>query len=287
MLLWLIIDKVSHYEVMKGMESVGEKDFDTHVVLASDISFSAGERNEILLFERGLKTSPPDVFLLWGHYSEIFEGISDRLTFLGARSVNDINGKRIVCSKLKTSLLLEKENLPQPKTMLVGRNTPASVVTDNLGLPVIFKPSGGSQGEGVVLIESESAVSDYLGKLPEDAADAVLAQKYMKASRGIDIRVLLIDYKVFYSIARVAGNPDEFRSNIHQGGHLEKHEIDDATKAMCEKAARACGLRYCGLDLLLADDGYVIGEINCTPGNAPELMTPDYYAAMNRMFLET
>ena len=46
---------------------------------------------------------------------------------------------------------------------------------------------------------------------------------------------------------------------------------------MCEKVAKVCGLRLCGIDLLQTENGYVVGEVNCTPGMDSEFMKSDRF----------
>ncbi|MBQ4239191.1 MAG: RimK family alpha-L-glutamate ligase, partial [Ruminococcus sp.] len=225
----------------------------------------------------GEEAAPPDVFMLWGHYNEVFEGISRRLTALGARSINDIDAKRVVCSKLSTALVLEQAGIPQAKTMLVTSATPAELVVKTIGLPAVLKPSDGAQGAGVVLLHTEEEIAQYLSELPECDGRAVLAQEYIAAAKGKDIRVTMIDYQVGNVIQRVADNPDEFRSNVHLGGHVQDYELDEDTIRLCERIARVVGLRLCGIDLLETGDGYVVGEVNCTPGMAPSFLNSERF----------
>ena len=247
------------------------------VVRVDDVVFTMGGDGNTKIFLCGEETAAPDVFLLWGHYNEVFEGISRRLISLGAKSINDIDAKRIVCSKLSTALVLEQAGIPQAKTMLVSASTSAKAVADCVGLPAVLKPSDGAQGAGVVLLNTEEEIADYLSQLPEGSGKAVLAQEYVAAAKGRDIRVTVIDYKVGNVIQRVSDDPGEFRSNVHLGGHVEDFELDADTTAMCEKIARVCGLRLCGIDLLQTGSGYVVGEVNCTPGMAPDFLKSDKF----------
>ena len=253
-------------------------------MLMDDLVFTMGEDGQTKIFVRGEEAAPPDVFMLWGHYNEVFEGISERLTSLGARSINDINAKRVVCSKLLTSLLLEKENIPQAKTMIVTSTTPAKLVADCVGLPAVLKPSDGAQGSGVVLLNTVEEIAAYLSEIPEGSGMSVLAQEYIATSKGTDIRVCMVDYKKLYAIQRISNNPDEFRSNVHLGGHYRFVELDEETVEFCERVAKVVGLRICGIDLLKTRDGYVVGEVNCTPGMPDEIMKDDSFKqAMYRL----
>ena len=278
---WVIVGEGGGFEEIKSVktDSSGAQTGGIRktTVRMDDVSFTMGVDGETKVFLCGEEAAPPDVFMLWGHYNEVFEGISRRLTALGARSINDIDSKRIVCSKLSTALVLEQAGIPQAKSMLVTSLTPAHLVAESVGLPAVLKPSDGAQGEGVVLLDTEEEIAEYLSKLPEGDGRAVIAQEYIAAAKGKDIRVTMIDYQVGNVIQRVADNPDEFRSNVHLGGHIQPFELDDDAVRMCEKIARVVGLRLCGIDLLQTGSGYVVGEVNCTPGMAPEFLKSEKF----------
>ena len=278
---WVIVGEGGGFEEVKSIKSNSSAaqsgEIKKTTVRMDDIIFTVGDNGKTKIFICGEEVAPPDVFMLWGHYNEVFEGISCRLTSLGARSINDIDAKRIVCSKLSTALLLEQAGIHQAKSLTVTSHTSAKTVVECLGLPTVFKPSNGAQGEGVVLLHSEQEIADYLAKLPEGDTNAVLAQEFISTAKGKDIRVVVADYKVVRVIQRVAGNPDEFRSNIHLGGHCEEYDLDENAVKMCEKVAKVCGLRLCGIDLLQAENGYVVGEVNCTPGMDSEFMKSDRF----------
>ena len=76
----------------------------------------------------------------------------------------------------------------------------------------------------------------------------------------------MVGKKPYAAFVRQAGDPNEFRSNIHQGGHYEDFELTDEIIDLCEKTAKAINLEICGLDLLFGKDGFIIGEINDSPG---------------------
>ena len=56
-----------------------------------------------------------------------------------------------------------------------------------------------------------------------------------------------------------------FKSNFSLGGRVEKFELNDAVLEISLKAARALGLDFCGIDLLMTQDSYTVCEVN---GNA-------------------
>lgn len=283
---WVIIGEGGGYEQVKKLrtaekkpseQQASPKQLERRVILQDEISYTRGGGGKPKLFVDGKEEEAPDVFLLWGHFNEEQEGINDCLLSLGAKSVNPIEGKRIVCSKLKTSMVLDQAGIPQAKTMVVGRGTDAEMIIRELGIPVVVKPSDGAQGEGVRLVETKEELETVLQSLPEKRNGVTLAQQYISTSRGRDVRVHVIDHKYRLSRMRVSGDPSEFRSNIHAGGRYERFDIDEKTAAMCEKISRITGLRICGIDLLLAEEGFVVGEVNCTPGMPEEFTSSEEF----------
>lgn len=272
---WVIIGEGGGYEEVKKVRGASSRKntenkdpnaLERTVLLQDDITFTLGGGEKPGLFVNGREEEAPDLFLLWGHFNEQQEGINDCLISMGARSVNPIEGKRIVCSKMKTAAVLQSASIPQAKTMVIGQNTDPALIEKEMGLPVVVKPSDGAQGEGVQLIETREALEAFLRTLPERQTSVTLAQEYISTSKGRDIRVIVINHKCRMARMRVSGNPEEFRSNIHRGGHYEECSLDRKTIEMCEEISRLCGLRICGIDLLVTKDGYVVGEVNCTPG---------------------
>ena len=192
---WVIVGEGGGFDEVKSVKSgasgAASGGISKTTVRMDDVSFCMGGDGKTKVFLCGEEAAPPDVFMLWGHYNEVFEGISRRLISLGARSINDIDAKRVVCSKLSTALVLEQAGIPQAKTMLVTSATPAGLVVKTVGLPAVLKPSDGAQGEGVVLLKTEDEVAEYLSRLPECGGRAVLAQECFPLSENLRCFLLL------------------------------------------------------------------------------------------------
>jgi len=58
----------------------------------------------------------------------------------------------------------------------------------------------------------------------------------------------------------------DFRSNLHRGGSSEPIRLSEAEKRIAIKAAQVLRLGVCGVDILQANQGPVILEVNSTPG---------------------
>ena len=87
-----------------------------------------------------------------------------------------------------------------------------------------------------------------------------LFQKFVSSSAGRDLRVIVIGGVVFAAMRRTSAG--DFRSNLELGGRGEPLSPDARAAALCESVARRLGLDYCGVDLLFAEDGYTVCEVN-------------------------
>ena len=93
----------------------------------------------------------------------------------------------------------------------------------------------------------------------------MLIQKFVKESRGRDVRAIVVGDQVVAAMRRMATG-DEFRSNVHRGGTTEPVELDDEYKHTAIRAAQIMGLRMAGVDILESSEGPQVMEVNSSPG---------------------
>ena len=93
----------------------------------------------------------------------------------------------------------------------------------------------------------------------------VLIQRFVKESKGRDIRALVVGDRVVAAMRRVAQG-DEFRSNVHRGGSVEPVELAEDYEATAVRSAQIMGLKVAGVDMLEGNDGPQVMEVNSSPG---------------------
>lgn len=132
------------------------------------------------------------------------------------------------------------------------------------GAPLVIKLLEGTQGIGVVLAETkkaaESVIEAFLGLKAN-----IMVQEYIKEAGGADIRCLVVGGKVVAAMKRQA-KEGEFRSNLHRGGSATLVKLTPAERKTAVKAAQIMGLNVAGVDLLRAERGPVVMEVNSSPG---------------------
>ena len=62
------------------------------------------------------------------------------------------------------------------------------------------------------------------------------------------------------------GAKGDFRANLHRGGTASAVKITPQERKTAVKAARAMGLKVCGVDLLRSNRGPLVLEVNSSPG---------------------
>jgi len=152
-----------------------------------------------------------------------------------------------------------------PRTVLArGGGDVRELVAQVGGLPAILKLIQGTQGVGVMIAHSAAEVESILGTL-WDLGQEILLQEFIAESRGRDLRALVVGERVVGAMRREAPR-GEFRSNLHRGGFGTAIQLPPEYEQAAIRAARVVGLDVAGVDLLEADEGPKVVELNSSPG---------------------
>jgi ribosomal protein S6--L-glutamate ligase len=167
--------------------------------------------------------------------------------------------------KLHASQILARNKIPVPRTTYVRDLIDVESAIDFVGgFPVVIKVTQGTQGQGVFLRHTlHEACSLVQGLLL--TGRSVLVQEYIAESHGKDIRALVVGDRVVASMRRRARGR-EFRSNYHLNGTIENVDLPPEYVEQACRAARVLGLHIAGVDLLEAEHGPLVLEVNSSPG---------------------
>jgi ribosomal protein S6--L-glutamate ligase len=180
--------------------------------------------------------------------------------------------------KLRSMQLLAKAGIGIPKTVFARETADFEGVLEQVGgAPVVIKVARGTHGNGVVLAETRKAALAVMQAFYVEEVN-FLVQEYIAESAGVDIRAFVVNGKVVASMIRQSLD-DDFRSNLHQGGHGMAVKLTPEERRTAQKAARAMGLSVCGVDLMRSERGPLVLEVNSSPGFAIEEVTKHNVAA--------
>jgi len=167
--------------------------------------------------------------------------------------------------KLRCLQLLSREGIGLPVTTYAHETQHTEEVIQIAGgTPVVIKLIEGTQGIGVVLADTDRSAKSVIEAF-RGANVNILVQEFIKEAGNSDLRVFVIGGKVVATMMR-SGAEGDFRSNLHRGGSATRVRITPEERSTAVRAARILGLNVCGVDLLRANHGPVVMEVNSSPG---------------------
>ncbi len=179
----------------------------------------------------------------------------------GMRLFNRAEAVELCDDKMATHIALAGNGIPMPGTvpapLCYKAGAKIGEFRGDLRLPIVVKECFGSFGQQVYLArdgEELSALRERLKLRPH------LYQEFVGTGAGSDVRVICIGGKAVAAMKRTSET--DFRSNIAQGGKGEPFGLDREGKMLCERVAEILKLDYCGIDLLFAEHGFLVCEVN-------------------------
>jgi len=182
-------------------------------------------------------------------------------------------------NKLTTALLFEKFGIPTPRTTFVSneKNIDDAVKLVGDKFPIILKTLTGTQGIGVIKIESYEGLVSTIQSLWKHDAE-LLIQEYMPTA--FDVRTFVVDNKIFASTKRIHSSYD-FRSNTHRGAEAKPYKLSDDERELVLKASRVSKAYMVGVDHIVYKGKPYVLEINGSPGSGADYegyQYNDYYS---------
>ena len=184
---------------------------------------------------------------------------------MGVFTVNESQAISRSRDKLRSLQILSRTDVGMPRTGFAYATQDIDGLIESVGgPPLVIKLLEGTQGVGVVLVESKSAARSVIDAFRQLEAN-ILVQEFIKESRGTDVRCLVIGNRVVAAVERRSVD-GEFRSNLHQGGEAHHVKLTAAERKTARMATKALGLEFAGVDILRSDRGPLVLEVNSSPG---------------------
>jgi len=173
---------------------------------------------------------------------------------------NSANVVEKTVDKVRTTGLLELNNLESPITFVSFKNNLKESFVINEKNKYLLKPIFGSQGKNIKKINNFSEFKNITA-----VGNVFYLQKFLDSKKNklfFDLRVLVSNHSVVGAMERSSGN---FLTNVFQGSKIKKAKIDEKLKKMCEKVSKIFNLGYGGIDIKFHDNKYYILEVNSIP----------------------
>lgn len=167
--------------------------------------------------------------------------------------------------KLRSMQLLAREGIGLPVTTFAHDPKQTEEVLELAGgAPLVIKLLEGTQGLGVVLADTDRSAKSVVEAFRATNTN-ILIQEFIKEAGGTDIRAIVVGGRVIAAMKRTGGE-GEFRSNLHRGGSAQVIKLSPEERSTAIRSAKAMGLNVCGVDMLRANHGPVVMEVNSSPG---------------------
>lgn len=195
--------------------------------------------------------------------------IAQALEHHGLPTVNDARTLARCGDKWTTTLALAHHDVPTPRTRLATRKDAALDAADQIGYPLVTKPTQGSWARGLALATDEHALAGVLEQR-ETYAGPQHQQHYLQEhidKPDRDIRAFVIGDQVACAIHR---ETDHWITNTAQGATATNRPLDDELERICLDAADALtphqpsAGRLLAVDLMETPDGLTVHEVNAT-----------------------
>lgn len=209
-------------------------------------------------------------------FDAVVPRIGTTVTEYGLAVVRQFESKGIFCTapsdgisksrdKLSSLQLMQSCGIAVPKTAVLQQEASIGVALRAVGgPPAIIKLSQGTQGRGVILVQSvATAVSVY--RRLKNSSNQILLQEFLPEAQGKDIRIFVVGDRCVAAMERRAPQGD-FRSNLHLGGTAVSYIVDAQLEKIALSACRAHGLHVAGVDIIQSDRGNLVLEVNSSPG---------------------
>ena len=234
---------------------------------------------DTLKFSIDLTRGEPELFYrskVLSQYDAVLPRIGASVTYFGTAVVRQFEQMDVFVGnssagiansrdKLRCLQILRKHHIGLPPTTFVRARKDILPAIERVGsAPVVIKLIEGTQGVGVILAES-TKIAEAIIETLQSTNQNVLVQKFVSESRGRDVRAFVVGDQVVAAMRRVAVG-SEFRSNVHRGGTTEPVELPEEAKQLAVRAAQIMGLRIAGVDMLEANEGHQVMEVNSSPG---------------------
>jgi len=204
-------------------------------------------------------------FVPGGSFEEVtlYLGVLHALCALGVTVWNDARAIEHCVDKSTTTFLLQRANVPTPRTFARVDRAEAEAIAAALlaeGRKLVQKPLFGAQGKGLRLISCLADLSS-----PEEVNGVYYLQEFIPPAQKHhqDWRLFVCQGRVIASMIR---HGSSWITNIKQGARAKAAIASQELVDLAVRAASCVGADYAGVDIIQAQDGrFLVLEVNSMP----------------------
>lgn len=256
----------THYEALRGVEAGSKLGVQVDAVESYDVQFAA-DGAQVGVFYKGKNlVQEYDAVIVRGFVPFVSETITLARLFADAGKLvidEALTTQGYAMSKMHDYVMMAAHGAAVPRTQQFCDTQDLMNAADGFGYPCILKGSYGSRGRHVHKVNSrEELRKKLMTYMPGEA----MVQEYLDAP--VDYRLVVIDYKALPVYVSRQPRPGDFRTNFEHNEIVTAHPLDEAPelRELAEKAARALGREFSGVDIRRRGNVPLVLEANRRPG---------------------
>jgi len=259
----IITPKPSDPEVQLLSNELSKRGYEVNYFIPATVKVKIN----ISKFEKQFDNLEPKRALVRGFGADVTQKIFFRLDILsameeyGVKLINSREALEIASDKFLTSIFLEKNGIPTPKTIICENPKDALDSFEEFGNDAVLKPLFGSKGVGITRLNDRAFAENVINTLGQ-LNEIFYLQEFVEHNNR-DIRILVLGDRAIAGMYRVS---DNWKTNIHAGARSEPLELTDELKHLAIKAAKAVKNEIAGVDIIESKDGLQVLEVNAIPG---------------------
>ena len=259
----IITPRPSDPEVQILTQELEKRGYDVDYFIPSNVKVKIN----VTKFEDQFENLEPRRILVRGFGADATQKIFFRLDLLSAieqyniRLINSREALEIASDKFLTSILLEKNNIPTPKTVVCENPESALESFEELGSDIILKPLYGSKGIGITRLNDKGFAENVIYTL-SNLNEIFYLQEYVEHFNR-DIRILVIGNKAIAGMYRIS---DNWKTNVHAGAKVQPINLNNELIQLAIKSAKVTKTEIAGVDIIESEKGYYVIEVNSIPG---------------------
>ena len=181
----------------------------------------------------------------------------------GVPTVNTWDVANTCGDKILTTAALNKNQVPNPRTMVAYTPESALEAIEELGYPVVLKPAVGSWGRLLARVndrDAAEAILEHKVTLGSFHHGAFYIQEFVRKP-GRDIRSFVVGGETICAIYRAS---EHWITNTARGGQATNCPVTPEIDEISRAAAEAVGGGVVAIDLFETEDGLLVNEVNYT-----------------------
>ena len=191
--------------------------------------------------------------------------VVNHFTMMGIPTLNDASGIAASRNKMRALQLLSARGVPVPPTVMASDAAGLRDLVEQVGgVPVLIKLITPNEKPGVMVCETVQSMEAALEAVLS-MGHHLLVQRYVRRKRERDLRALVVGDQVVAWVERRA-RPGRLLHTLAGGASLKAVRVPASLDALAVQAARVVGLEVAAVDLLEANTGPMVFDVNSSPG---------------------